>query len=297
MTVGGEIPDRFRSLEIDSDLHRQIVAQSSIVAARKTLALAKTRCLPFKEKLRRLKRGLNEEFFDELAFAVAESERSARQNAKLASVVADLAKKSNHLRTSERARLDRRVGKLLRVLPSDLARPIVVSLLSDPLKRRRQIALKCIRSEEMDDHLVQFLWNRFRETDDNILLKVILSRPIPLALLDPHTLIHSFDDDYWKMRVIEATLKTDISRHTEFASLYPLPFIWACGRLGNRRMISDVFDCLSNAHDKAGLIDITAWALGKLGATAELEDLEALLNELSAQFAVAPDRRHPAERC
>jgi hypothetical protein len=111
------MPSRFRRLEIDSGLHRKIAAQSSIVGARKTLALAKTRCLPFKEKLRRLKRGLEEEFFEELAFAIGESARSARQNAELASVVAHLAKKSNHLRTSERARLDRRVGTLLRVLP------------------------------------------------------------------------------------------------------------------------------------------------------------------------------------
>jgi hypothetical protein len=295
MTPSGKMPSRFGSLETDSDLHLKIFAQSSIVGARKTLALAKTRCLPFKEKLRRLKRGLDEESFDELAYAVGESARSARQNADLASVVADLAKKSDHLRTSERTRLDRRVGKLLRVLPFELARPVLVDFLSDPLKQRRQIALKCIRSEVMDDHLVRVLWNRFLETEDNTLLKVILGKPISIALLDPRRMIRSFDDDYWKMRVIEATLKTDVSRGTEFGSLYPRPFIWACGRLGNRGMISKVFDCLSNAHDKVALIDITAWAFGKLGATAELNKLEALLNELSEQFAAAPDRRHPAE--
>jgi hypothetical protein len=286
MAASGEMRDRFLGLDIDSGLHQNIVAQSSLVSARRTLALAKIRCLPLKEKLRRLKNGLDEEYFDELAFAVGESERSKHQNTELAAIVANLAKRSAHLRSSERARLDRRVGKLLRVLPFDLARPIVLDLLSDPLKQRRKIALKGVRSEAMDDHFVELLWNRFRETDDVSLLKVILGRPIPLDTVDPYRLIDSFDEDYWKMRVIEATLKADGSRGTEFASSHPLPFIWACGRLEDRRMTSSVVDCLSSAPDKVALIDITAWALGKLGATAELTRLEALLNQLSEQFAM-----------
>ena len=77
----GEMRDRLPSVEIDSDLRRKIVAQSNLVSARRTLALAKIRCLSFKEQLRRLKRGLEEEYFDELAFAVGEAERSVRQNA------------------------------------------------------------------------------------------------------------------------------------------------------------------------------------------------------------------------
>lgn len=284
--VSGEMRDRFLGLEIDSGLSQKIVAQSSLVSARKTLALAKVRCLPFKEKLRRLKKGLDEEHFDELAFAVGEAELSKRQNAELATMVANLAKRSVHLRSSERARLDRRVGKLLRILPFDLARPIVLELLSEPLKQRRQIALKGIRSEAMDDHFVQFLWKRFRETGDDALLKVILVRPIPIDALDPRRLIDSLDEDYWKMRVIEATLKADRNRGVEFADSHPLQFIWACGRLKDRRMTSSVVDCLSSVPDKVGLIDIAAWALGKLGAAGELTKLEALLNQLSEQFAV-----------
>lgn len=286
MTACGEMQDRFQGLGVDSGLRRKIAAQSSLVNARKTLALAKVRCLPLNEKLRRLRKGLDEVYFDELAFAVGESDLSKRQNAELAAIVANLAKRSVHLRSSERARLDRRVGKLLHILPFNLARPIVLDLLSDPLKQRRKIALKGIRSEAMDDHFVQSLWNRFCETGDLGLLKVILGRPIPLDVLDPYRLIDSFDEDYWKMRVIEATLKADESRGAEFASSHPLPFIWACGRLEDRRMTSSVVDCLSSAPDKVALIDITAWAFGKLGATKELTRLEALLNQLSEQFAI-----------
>lgn len=285
MTVDADMRDRFLGLEIDSELRRKIAAQSSLVSARKTLDLAKVRCLSFKEKLRRLKRGVDEEYFDELAFAVGELERGKRQNTELAGIVANLAKKSAHLRSSERARLDRCVGKLLRLLPFDFARPIVLDLLLDPLKQRRRIALKGIRSEEIDDHFVQFLWKRFRETGDDHLLKVILGRPIPLDSLDLHQLIDRFDEDYWKMRVIEATLKADRSRGTEFATSHPLPFIWACGRLEDKRMISEVVDCLSSAPDKVALIGITAWALGKLRAIAELTKLEAFLNRLSEQSA------------
>lgn len=75
---------RFLGLDIDPDLRRKIAARSNFASTRKTLALAKVRCLPFKEKLRRLKRGLDEEYFDELAFAVRESGRSKRQNTELA---------------------------------------------------------------------------------------------------------------------------------------------------------------------------------------------------------------------
>jgi hypothetical protein len=278
--------DRFLGVQVDATWRRKIVAQSSLASARRTLALAKIRCLPMNEKLRRLKRGLDEEYFDELAFAVGECDRSKLQNKELATIVANLTRSVDHLRSSERARLDRRVGKLPRILPFEFARPIVLGLLSDPLKQRRKIGLKGIRSEALDDHLVQFLWNRFCETDDLSLLKIVLGRPIPLDTLDPYELINRFDEGYWKMRVIEATLKADRRRGSEFASSHPLPFIWACGRIEDRRMISRVVDCLASAPDQVELIDIAAWALGKLGATAELARLEALLIRLSEQFEI-----------
>jgi hypothetical protein len=138
----------------------------------------------------------------------------------------------------------------------------------------------------MDDRFVRFLWKRFGETGDDTLLKVVLARPIPLDTLDPHRLIDSFEEGYWKMRVIEATLKADRNSGAEFAFSHPLPFIWACGRLGDRRMTSSVVACLSSAPDKIALIDIAAWALGKLGAAKELTRLEALLNQISEQLAV-----------
>jgi len=286
MGTRGEMQDRFLAPDIDSSLHRKIVLQSSLVSARKTLAPAKVRCLPFKEKLRRLRKGLDDEHFDELTFAVGEAERTTRQNTELAAIVANLAKRSTNRRSSERARLERRVGNLLRALPFHLARPTIVELLLEPSKQRRQIALKSIRSEAMDTDFVRFLWTRFRETGDDTLLKVLLSRPIPLDILDPHRLIAIFDEDYWKMRVIEATLKADKNRGAEFAISHSLPFIWACGRSEDKRMTSSVVECLSSAPDKIALIDITAWALGKLGAITELTELEAFVNGLSEQFAM-----------
>lgn len=48
MTAGGEMQDRFLGLEIDSSLRRKIVAKSSFVSARKTLALAKARSSKWK---------------------------------------------------------------------------------------------------------------------------------------------------------------------------------------------------------------------------------------------------------
>jgi hypothetical protein len=60
-------------------------------------------------------------------------------------------------------------------------------------------------------------------------------------------------------------------------------------------MTSGVVECLSSAPDKIALIDITAWALGKLGATTELTKLEAFLNELSEQFAMEDNGELPVE--
>lgn len=286
MKAGEDTRGLLARSEISDELFRKITAHSTVVSARRTLALAKIRCLPFNEKLRRLKMGLEEQFFDELVLAVSESERSIRQNLQLASITASLAKKSDRLPTSERAQLDRRVAKLLRELPSDLARPIILKYLSDRLKQRRQIGLKCIKAEAIDNGFAQFLWDRFRETGDNALLKVILGKPIPLSILDPRKLIDSFEEDYWKMRVIEAMLKADAGRGAAFAASHPRLFIWACGRLRNRQMTSAVIDCLLRASDKVALIDIAAWALGKLGAAKDLVRLEALLDEMSDQFEI-----------
>jgi len=261
-------------------------AELSIAKSHWTLIRAQIRCLSFDAKLRRLRNGLSEQHFQEIAHVIDESPLSDRQNEKLALVVGMLAKEADSLPSRERAQLDRRIGRLLRALPVKFAEPTIRSFLSDQLKHRREIGLRRIRSEPISSDFVELLWNRYRDTGDRDLLKPILSHPIPIGVLDPQKLIDSFEDDYWRMRVIEATLKADCTQAKQFARTHPIPFIWACGRLGDRRMVSVIGDCVWKATDKLPVIGIAAWAFGRFRAKKELAKLEVLLNQLADEFGV-----------
>lgn len=90
-------------------------------------------------------------------------------------------------------------------------------------------------------------------------LKILLRHPLRLTVMNPVTLAEQFvDDDYWRMRVVEATLRSDFHAGTVLASGYPKAFIWASGRLGDQRLLPFVSESFRITNDKALLVGITA---------------------------------------
>ena len=107
------------------------------------------------------------------------------------------------------------------------------------------------------------------------------------------TLAEQFvDDDYWKMRVVEATLRSDFHAGTALAPSYAKAFIWASGRLGDQRLLPFVSESFRIANDSTSA-GITAWAFGKLHGYNELLALEPLLDELEDENKIDWDAFQP----
>lgn len=163
-------------------------------------------------------------------------------------------------------------------------------------KGRRNIGFRCRSFGSVDDELSLFLLSRFDETGDDRFLKALLAHPLRLTSVDPRRLIEAFDgDEYWVMRVVEATLREDRVAGLGLAAKFPASFIWAAGRLGNPGLPPEIFRCFETANDRLSLIGIVAWAYGKLGAYDQLEDLSRLVDDLAKEHEIAGDSERPSE--
>ena len=184
-----------------------------------------------------------------------------------------------------RLRMDRRIGRLLRVLPPDLGQPIALECVSHKRKSRRTAGLKGLKLHAVDEVVTRFMMNCFDRTNDERIIKVLLQHPLRIRLVDPARLLRIFhNDEYWQMRTIEAALRTDKNAGSRFSKTHPAQFIWAAGRVGDQKLIPEILDCFESENDKLSIIGIVSWAYGKLRAHSELEAIVPLLNEFEQQY-------------
>jgi hypothetical protein len=230
-----------------------------------------------------------------------ERSRDENQDRALANTLCDLCVQADTVPGKQKAWLERQIGRLLETLPSELSRPIVLALLSHRRKSRQAIGLKCLSMCPIDDEAAKLILNRFRDTQNIAFLKCLLRQPAQLSVVDPYDLIGAFDDSYWKMRVVEATLKSDFKVGERFAVTHPIQFVWAVGRLNYTHAIPIISECMRVANDKVELVGIVAWAFGKLGAFEQLIELAPMLDQLDeeneaqleAMFSSVPSQQEP----
>ena len=277
-------------------LMEKIRASQAIEDARHTIALARVRCLPFERLIDRLRRVLTDEQSSEIVYAVIEAPRSEEQDHALAAALRELLAMADRAPGRRREWLDRKIGRILPTLPTELSQPIARECLSHRRKARRTIGFRCLSLDTVDDGLSLFFLSRFDETGDDRFLKALLRHPLRLTCVDPRRFIDVFEgDDYWLMRVVEATLREDRAAGLSLAARLPVSFIWAAGRLGDPRLVLEIARCFETANDKLSLVGIVAWAYGKLGAYDRLEALSPVLDELAREHEIAWEGDQPFE--
>jgi hypothetical protein len=271
-----------------SSLIEKLRANQCIADARRTIVLGRLRCLSFDTLLHRLRNVLtNEEAYD-IIYAVIERPRSEEEDRALAAALVDLLATADRTPARRREWLDRQIGRILSTLPRELSQPIAREFLLDRRKSRRTIGFHCLSLDSIDDELSILFLRGFDETGDDRFLKALLRQPLRLNCVDPRRLIDAFNgDDYWVMRVVEATLREDRTAGLSLAAAFPASFVWAVGRLGDPDLLPEISRCFKTANDKLNLVGIVAWAYGKLGAYDQLEDLSCLLDELAKEYEIA----------
>ena len=259
--------------------------------ARRTIKMAELRCIPFDRLIERLYELASDSQSSDIVYAIEESDRTKEQNHTLAIALRVVLRKVDRTQGIDRGRMDRQIGRLLRILPTDLSEPIAVECVSHKRKSRRTAGLKCLNFDSMDEDTFRYFINCFDKTGDDRILKVLLKHPIWPSCVEPTRLLAAFEkDQYWQMRVVEATLRKDQEIGLSLAATHPAEFVWAAGRIRDTTLLPAISHCFEAANDKLGLVGIVAWAYARLEAYAELRALHSVLAELEQQYDLDSER-------
>mgnify|MGYP000612553321 CR=1 FL=1 len=271
---------------MDGDELKQLYyRRRAIDDARGAISLAKQRVESLSELLSRLRSAPRDQLSN-VVYALIERVGDPQTDPQIVAELARVSDFTDTLPSSERAQFDGAVGRILRRLNPACALPLAMAWAEHRRKSRRRVALKVLVKAPLTGDVAEFLLRRYRETQDTDFLKVILRDPLPHSL-NVDELFGAFevdDDKYWQARVAESALRADESRGPELVLTQPHATIWAAGRLGIQHLIPEIVQTLHRANDKAAILGIVVWALGKMGAKSELLALEPLIDELDSQY-------------
>ena len=271
----------------DHALLEQFRAEMAIHGARRTINLAQVRCIPFDRLVERLHELPTDSLSSEIVYAIEECERTRDQNHSLAIALLELTRIVDDTKGINKERMDRRIGRLLQILPPDLSQPIALECISHKRKSRRTAGLKGLKLGSVDEITSRYLIDCFDRTNDLRILKALLQHPLILSSIESIHLFASFEnDDYWQMRIVEATLRADKTVGSTFAQTHPASFVWAAGRIGDPNLLSEISNCFEVANNKLDLIGIVSWAYGKLGAHTELTEMRSTLEAFERKYGL-----------
>jgi len=199
----------------------------------------------------------------------------------LSETVCELAARGERAPSKLKAKIDRTILRILRVMPNELSAQFAKRYLGHRLKGRRKWAYSAFRNVPLSAQLANTLASVYRERGDQEALKLIARNAKQVVSIGPEFLLEHLDEEYWRARVIEAALLEDLSAAIQLAEKYPFEFAHAVGRIED----ADLLDTLCNlfpAHSTdVAFLSIYAYALGKLGAS---EQLDALREHVGRTF-------------
>lgn len=236
----------------------------------RTIEFAKLRCLDFDclvERLLESRNSINTSVVNRLK----EMSLSELEYKELVESCEELSERGRTGHASFREKVDRTINRILRILPNDMSYPFAISYLNDRLKRRRAWAYSAMRGKELAPNLLPELVDIFDQRKDQEALQLIARNPSLVIELDPDFLLSNLCDQYWRARTIEALLRGDRNAGLRVADEYPIEFAHAVGRLRDQSLLKPLTALLEHNATSIPFLSIYSYALGRMGALAELE--------------------------
>lgn len=222
---------------------------------RRTIQMARMRCLSIEEIIERVPMLWNDANRDELMWRLTEIDFSPPQLKGLVAAMQQLAVEGERIKSRERVMVDRLLRRLLRLLPAEYASIIAETVLDHPRKSRRAVAYSGLRKTGVSVALANKLLGRFCDRE----------KALSLADQFPREFVHAVG------RLEDVTLLPELKRmlqrfgsDLEFLSLYT----WVLGKL----RATEQLEALSPQIER----QITEFErqltqLGKLESTNQLE--------------------------
>jgi hypothetical protein len=197
----------------------------------------------------------------------------------IATAMNGLAERSERAPSKSKARIDRKLLRLVRLLPSELACHFAEPFVDHPRKARREWAYAALRKKQISKTVATKLLQNFSKTADQEALNLIARNPERAVDVDVDLLLANLEERYWRARVIQALITLNRRKALSVSRIYPFEFAHAVGRAGDVSMLEALRVLfLSNSHD-AEFLAIYAYALGKLGCRTELDSLDQFIRE------------------
>ena len=243
----------------------------------RTVQYAKLRCLSPTEIFDRIAGlDLDPEVTD-YVYRISELRLTGSNLEHLLGAMKNLANRSESSSSKVRAKIDRILLRLDRLLPTDIGNNFAEPFVDYRLKSRRRWAYSSLRQKPISKIIAVKLANVFKQHGDQDALKLIARNPKRVTDVGGEFLLANINEEYWRARVVEALLDYDRPTALLIAKRYPFEFAHAVGRSGDDSLVSYLTDLFPANQGDMEFISIYAFALGKLGAIAELESLECFI--------------------
>lgn len=247
-------------------LHRQMLMEE----IDRTLSLAEVRSLSFDELLNSIEHLSDISNSAEIVFRACEYAPSLNQAYSLAESVRRLAEAVDGLPSRRKPPYDRAIMRILSRLPAEAVWPVVAPWLEHKRKFRREAAYAILRKTGIDETAGLRLLEVFENTGDQMALELIARNPLATRTLDIRQILPLFEDEYWRMRLVEAVLVDDEPRALILAADFPREFTHAVGRQKQKRLVPNLRSLFDLQSENLDFLSIYAWALGQLGALDEI---------------------------
>lgn len=272
------IPSRFANDPELVALRRQML----IDEIDRTLSLAEIRSLPFEELLNGIEHLPTVSNSAEIVLRACEYEYSPNQAYSLAESVRRLAETVDRLPGRRKPTYDRAIMRILSRLPADVAWPVVDPWLDHKRKFRREAAYAVLRRTGVDGRVGSRLLEVFENTGDQTALELIARNPPSTSTLDVNLVLPLFDDEYWRMRLVEAVLIDNEPKALALASDFPREFTHAVGRQKQKRLLPELKKLFTQQPENLDFLSIYAWTLGQVGALDEIGSLRAHIERMKS---------------
>jgi hypothetical protein len=257
----------------------------------RTIEFAKLRCLDFNGLIERLLTS-RDDIDTSIVNRLKEINLSEAENKRLAEVCGVLSERAKSGSATIREKFDRTINRILRFLPNEVSYPFAINYLDDRLKRRRAWAFTAMRGKELSLNLLPDLVGIYDQRKDQEALQLIARNPPLVIEIDPDFLLLNLNDQYWRARTIEALLQGDRDAGLRVAEEYPFEFAHAVGRLRDKSLLKPLVALLEQNSMNMPFLSIYSYALGRLGA---LDELEQVHQYIKATFSATSQQCHSPE--
>ncbi|MEQ9243729.1 hypothetical protein [Roseovarius indicus] len=240
----------------------------------RTISLSEARCLSFDTLLERVERLWEDPQASEIVYHLCEMSLSTNQEYALAESARRLADSAEYLPSSQKQRCDRAIKRILSRMQAKVAAPIAEQWLQHKRKFRREISYNILRKCGLTASSGPRLLDVFHATHDQQALELIARFPVAAGNIDIPTIIDQVDEEYWRMRMVQAALESDKEKALKLAELFPREFTNAAGRLKDTTLMPKLRELLIEHAEDLDFLSVYAWALGQFKASGDLKELK-----------------------